>query len=76
MDFREAPLGIWAQRIAEGALTAEALMVATLDRIDKLNPALNAFTELRPRDDLLEAARAVDRARGRGERLPPLAGMP
>lgn len=76
MDFREAPLGIWAQRIAEGALTAEALMVATLDRIDKLNPALNAFTELRPRDDLLEAARAVDRARGRGERLPPLAGIP
>ena len=76
MDYRSATLKEWAGRVARGELSAEALMASTLDRIEQLNPALSAFTELRPREMVLAEARAVDEARSRGESLSPLAGMP
>ena len=76
MDYRSATLKEWAARVARGELSAEALMASTLDRIEQLNPALSAFTELRPRETVLAEARAVDEARSRGESLSPLAGMP
>jgi amidase len=47
-------------------------MVAYLDRIEELNPALNAIVALRPRDALLAEAEAADRAPRRGW----LHGMP
>ena len=76
MDYRSATLKEWAARVARGELSAEALMASTLDRIEQLNPALSAFTELRPRETVLAEARSVDEARSRGESLSPLAGMP
>ena len=59
MDYRSATLKEWAARVARGELSAEALMASTLDRIEQLNPALSAFTELRPRETVLAEARAV-----------------
>ncbi len=59
-----------------GRLSAEALAGACLDRIDALNPALNAVVALRPRDAILAEARAVDAARAAGAALGPLAGLP
>ena len=76
MDYRDGTLKAWAERVAKGELSAEALMASTLGRIEQLNPSLSAFTELRPREAVLAEARAVDEARSRGEPLPPLAGMP
>ncbi|MFZ8889477.1 MAG: amidase [Pseudomonadales bacterium] len=76
MDYRDGTLKAWAERVAKGERSAEALMASTLDRIEQLNPSLSAFTELRPREAVLAEARAVDEARSRGEPLPPLAGMP
>jgi len=61
-----------AAGIAAGALSAEAVMTAFLDRIDRVNPAVNAIVSLRPRDDLLAEARAADAAPPRGW----LHGMP
>lgn len=59
-----------------GRLSAEALAGACLDRIDALNPALNAVVALRPRDAILAEARATDAARAAGTALGPLAGLP
>ena len=47
-------------------------MAAFLDRIERINPAINAIVSLRPRDELLAEARAADAAPRRGR----LHGMP
>jgi aspartyl-tRNA(Asn)/glutamyl-tRNA(Gln) amidotransferase subunit A len=59
---------------ASGAITAEALTQAFLDRIAQYNPTYNAIVFLNP--DALETARAIDRRRAAGEALGPLAGIP
>jgi amidase len=56
--------------LAAGRLTPAALMEATLDRIDAVNPGLNAIVALRPRADLMAEARAAIPGSG------PLAGLP
>ncbi|HIC67239.1 MAG TPA: amidase, partial [Paracoccus sp.] len=48
--------------IADGRLRAETVMTAYLDRIEALNPGLNAIVSLRPRDELLAEARRADTA--------------
>src|SRR3984957_16931066 len=57
-----------------GALTAESLAQACLDRIAALNPKYNAIIFLNPA--ALDDARAIDRRRAAGEKLGPLAGVP
>ncbi|WP_204114017.1 amidase [Shimia biformata] len=44
-----------------GTLSAEALMVATLERIGEANPHVNAIVSLQDEATLIEAARAADR---------------
>lgn len=51
-------------------------MTAYLDRIERLNPGVNALVSLRPAADLLEEARRTDKAREEGRILGPLHGMP
>lgn len=55
-----------SRAIADGRLTSQAVMTAFLDRIEALNPQLNAIVSLRPRDELLAEARAADRAPRQG----------
>ncbi len=64
-----------AEHVKKGDITAEAVTKATLDRIDTFNPKVNAFLHV-SRDEALEAARAVDQKRARGEALGVLAGVP
>lgn len=59
-----------------GKLTAEALMNACYDRIEQVNPHLNAIVSLLPRERALDLARAADRARAGGDELGPLHGLP
>ncbi len=61
-----------AARVAAGDLSAEALMRATLARIDAVNGTLNAIVSLRAADDLMAEARAADAGPPRG----PLHGLP
>ena len=61
-----------SRKIATRQISAEEVMVDHLDRIDAVNPAINAIVSLRPRDDLIAEARAADRAPGKGW----LHGMP
>ncbi len=61
-----------AASLARGELSAVEVMAAFLDRIDAVNPALNAIVSLRERSDLLAEARTADRAGPGG----PLHGLP
>ena len=61
--------------VASGAVSAKEVVDAHIRRIEEVNPQLNAMVV-----PLFEQARrdaaAVDGARGRGEKLLPLAGLP
>ncbi|MCC0015090.1 MAG: amidase [Rhodobiaceae bacterium] len=52
--------------IARGDVSCVEVMQAFLDRIDALNPKLNAIVALRPREELLAEARAADNAPRKG----------
>jgi amidase len=56
-------------------LSAVEAVRATLDRIDRLNPGLNAIVQ-RMDDQALDQARSVDAQLARGEDPGPLAGVP
>ena len=56
-------------------LSAEEAVKATLARIDRLNPGLNAIVQRRD-DEALAEARAIDARLAQGEDPGPLAGVP
>ncbi len=56
-------------------ISARELVQATLNRMEELEPKLNAFIRTLP-EKALEAAKAVDHQRAAGEKLGPLAGIP
>ncbi|HJW64013.1 MAG TPA: amidase, partial [Actinomycetes bacterium] len=64
-----------ADRFAGGQATAVQATEAALERIAATDELLRAFLTVTG-DQALEAAREVDQARERGERLGPLAGVP
>ena len=63
-----------AQRIRKGELSPVALMAATLERIERLDPALSAFICLNP--SARAEAEACERAVRDGRSLGPLHGVP
>lgn len=64
-----------ADMLAAGELTSVELTTACLDRIEALNPRLNAFLHV-DRKGALATAAEVDRRRAAGEPLHRLAGVP
>ncbi len=64
-----------AALIRSRQLSAEEATRATLARIDRLNPGLNAIVQRRD-DDALTEARAIDTRIAQGEDPGPLAGVP
>lgn len=71
-DIIHLPATVLAARLAAGELSAVQIMTAFLDRIDAVNPAVNAIISLRPRAELIAEAEAADRATPKG----PLHGLP
>jgi amidase len=61
-----------SQALAARDLSSVEVMTACLDRIERVNPTINAIVSLRPREALLAEAKAADAA----ERSGPLHGMP
>lgn len=64
-----------AAAVRERRVSAHELVTTALERIDRLNPALNAVVALRA-DPALGEARALDERIASGEDLGPLAGLP
>ena len=63
-----------ADRLTAGQLTSEAIIEELLTRIDRLDPQLHAFHQIR-RDAVREEAALADRARAGGDERP-LLGVP
>jgi aspartyl-tRNA(Asn)/glutamyl-tRNA(Gln) amidotransferase subunit A len=74
-DLAWIPATELVRLIRTKALSPVELATATLARIERLNPALNAFCTLTP-DRTLAAARHAEQAVMRGERLGALHGVP
>jgi aspartyl-tRNA(Asn)/glutamyl-tRNA(Gln) amidotransferase subunit A len=74
-DLAFAPAHALAAAVRRRELSPLTLMEATLARIERLNPALNAFVALRAEAALTEA-RALGERIARGEDPGPLAGIP
>ena len=64
-----------AGHLQDGSLTAETVVGAVLEQIDKYDPTYNAFA-LVDRDGALESARAADQSRAANAALGPLHGLP
>jgi aspartyl-tRNA(Asn)/glutamyl-tRNA(Gln) amidotransferase subunit A len=74
-DLLDLSLVALRDAIAAGEVKAENVVRASLGRIEALNPALNAFIAV-DSEEALAKARAADRLRARGGKLPPLHGVP
>ena len=72
MDPTELGAAELSARIAARAVSATEVMAAFLDRIEAVNPKINAIVSIRPREELLSEAKEADRAERRGW----LHGMP
>jgi aspartyl-tRNA(Asn)/glutamyl-tRNA(Gln) amidotransferase subunit A len=75
MDFRRETLADLAADVRSGKRSAHELAVHALERIEALNPAVNAFVAVEA-DDALEAAARIDDAVAGGDDPGPLAGIP
>jgi amidase len=64
-----------AAAIRQKRVSAQEMVQAYLERINRVNPRLNAVVQLRAEAALAEA-RAADAAQARGDRLGPLHGVP
>src|ERR1700730_10140214 len=64
-----------AAMIRRRELKPSELMAATIERIEKTNPKINAFVALRS-DQAMAEARALDEKIARKQELGPLAGLP
>jgi amidase len=63
-------------RIGRRELSCREVVIAFLDRIDAINPAVNAIVSLRPRADILAEADAADAHLAGGGEAGPLFGLP
>jgi len=75
-DITELDAIALSRSIAARHVSCVELMNATLDRIERLNPEVNAIVSLRDRASLLAEARTRDDQIARGEVLGPLHGFP
>ena len=74
-DFRTVTVEALAAMVRERTLTAGAVTEHALNRIDELNPALNAFVAV-DADSARSEAAAIDARIDAGDDVGPLAGIP
>jgi aspartyl-tRNA(Asn)/glutamyl-tRNA(Gln) amidotransferase subunit A len=75
MDFRTLSLSELAHQVQRKEISARELVGHALERIEALNPSVNAFVAV-DGEAALAAASAVDDNLARGENPGPLAGIP
>jgi amidase len=75
-DLNFADAHVLVERLRTREVSAIEVMRSFLAQIERLNPLVNAIPTVVPEEDLLEAARASDRAIARGDALGALHGLP
>lgn len=75
MDFRTVPVAELARRVRDKEMSAREVVSASLERIERTNPALMAFVAV-DGERALEQAGAVDQLVATGGDPGPLAGVP
>lgn len=75
MDFRRTTVAALAEDVSARRLSARELVQAALDRIEAVDPRVNAFVAVDGEAALAEAA-AIDERIAAGEPVGPLAGIP
>lgn len=75
-DLTSLSLADLRKTLDAGGASTEEVMEAYLDRIERLNPRINALVSLRSREALLAEARSRDAERNQGRSLGPLHGLP
>jgi len=75
VDWALRPLTEQAAAIAGGEISAIELLEHHLDRVERINPAINAVVTI-DRDRARDAARAADETTASGMELGPLHGVP
>lgn len=73
--MEQAGIAEIAQAVTDGERSAVETVRACIERIERLNPRLNAFISV-DADRAIARAKAVDEARSRKQPLGPLAGVP
>jgi Asp-tRNA(Asn)/Glu-tRNA(Gln) amidotransferase A subunit family amidase len=76
LDFRHTSLGELAGAIRSKALSAREVVSHALERIDELNPSINAFVAIDGERALDDAARVDDAIARDPDAAGPLAGIP
>lgn len=62
--------------LAKGETTCREIMESVLEAIESREPEVQAYITIRPREELIAEAEAVDRRREKGEKVGVLAGLP
>lgn len=75
MKLAELSIAQLQSALAGGEISAREIAQQTLKDIERLNPVLNAWTQITP-ERMLQEADHLDRLRHAGEKLPPLAAVP
>lgn len=75
-DLCHLPAHQLVQLMSEGAVSCRDVVQSHLDRIDALNPALNALVQAADPQDCLNAADAADERAARGAALGRAHGLP
>ena len=74
-ELLAAPLSAMTRAMNDGAVTSAELTRAYLERIEAVNPGLNAVVHVNA-ERAMAAARRADAARAAGQRIGPLHGVP
>ena len=74
MTSRYSPLPSWLARLRTRKVSPVEVLQAHLDRIEEINPQLNAIVTLAP--DVMQRAKEAEAAVMRGDALGPLHGVP
>nr|WP_296705970.1 amidase family protein [Algoriphagus sp.] len=74
LDLEQLTVESIQEKYASGELTAESLVNAYMDRIDSINPKINALTIVNP--NAIEIAKALDEEYRKTGVLRPLHGIP
>ena len=75
-DICRMPAWLLAERLRRRELSSREVVSAFLDRIDAVNPAVNAIVSRRSREDVLREADAADAALASGRAAGALHGLP